>query len=522
MRARKTKTKVAPKKPETTKSRLTGASALRLLARAAEKKTRNLTDKPTQLFQAYQPPPGVLPNGVKPMAMDDATQSALMWAQSSLGAYWSEGLTFMGYAYLSELTLRPEYRVMSQVIATEMTRKWIKFEAAGDEDKTDQIKELENEFTRLCVRDVFYKLAEMDGWMGRTHLYLDTGATDDRPELLTDIGDGLTKASDVKFKRGDLRRITMVEPVWTYPQNYNATDPLHPNWYKPDTWFVMGKQVHASRLLTFIGRPVPDVLKPAYAFGGLSLSQIAKPYVDNWLQTRQSVNDIIRAFSVMVLQTDLSSMVSSSDESGLPGEGSSLFNRLDLFNLLRDNRGIFAIDKEGEDFKNVSAPLGTLDTLQAQSQEHMASVSRIPIVKLLGISPAGLNASSEGELKAFYDTINSFQEFFFRPHLTVVSRFAQRNIWGDVDEDITFKFNDLWAMDELQAANVRKTEAETDDILVNGVNAITPAESRKRVAGDASTPYAGLDADDVPEPVEEPDDPKINIRGTEPFKEAAE
>ena len=58
----------------------------------------------------------------------------------------------------------------------------------------------------------------------------------------------------------------------------------------------------------------------------------------------------------------------------------------------------------------MSAPLGTLDALQAQSQEQLASVSGIPLVELLGITPAGLNASSEGELKAYYGRIHDDQE----------------------------------------------------------------------------------------------------------------
>src|SRR6202011_2503289 len=104
---------------------------------------------------------------------------------------------------------------------------------------------------------------------------------------------------------GSLKRLRVIEPVWTYPSNYNATDPLKPDWYKPSSWFVQGKEVHSTRLLTFIGREVPDLLKPAYSFGGLALSQMAKPYVDNWLRTRQSVADIIRAFSVFLLKTNL-------------------------------------------------------------------------------------------------------------------------------------------------------------------------------------------------------------------------
>lgn len=50
---------------------------------------------------------------------------------------------------------------------------------------------------------------------------------------------------------------------------------------------------------------VLDILKPTYNFGGLSLAQMTKPYVDNWLRTRQSVSDQINAFSVVALSTNM-------------------------------------------------------------------------------------------------------------------------------------------------------------------------------------------------------------------------
>jgi hypothetical protein len=81
-----------------------------------------------------------------------------------------------------------------------------------------------------------------------------------------------------------------------------------------------------------------------------------------------------------------------------------------MFNMLRDNQGTFVVNKNTEDFKNVSASLAGLHELQAQAQEHMASVSRIPLVKFTGIQPAGLNASSEGEIEVYDDTIAAYQK----------------------------------------------------------------------------------------------------------------
>src|SRR6185312_1596424 len=188
-----------------------------------------------------------------------------------------------------------------------------------------------------------------------------------------------------------------------------------------------------SRLLTFIGREVPDILKPAYSFGGLSMSQMAMRYVDNWLRTTQSVSDIVNAFSVMVLLTDLATL--------LMGSGDELFKRADLFTNFRDNKGLMLVNKDAEDLKNVSAPLGGLDVLQAQTQEHMAAVSRIPTVKLLGLQPAGLNADSEGVMRAFYDSVHAYQERFFRPNLQTIVDFIQLSLFGKVDPEITCTFN---------------------------------------------------------------------------------
>ena len=432
------------------------------------------------------------------MAMDDGINGVSAWAGGAWGSFGLnaafEGVAFLGYPYLAELAQRPEYRVIVETIATEMTRKWIRLQAKGDKDKTDRIAELNDELDRLKVRDVFCKAAEVDGYFGRAHVYIDTGQTDDRDELKTPIGNGANRISDVKFKKGDFKRLAVVEPMWTYPTQYNSNNPLKPDWYNPQMWFVMATEIHVSRLLKFVGREVPDMLKPAYSFGGLSLTQMAKPYVDNWLNIRQSVADIIQAFSVFVLGTNLA-------ETLTPG-GEQLFARADLFNNIRDNRGLMMIDKDTEQFANVAAPLGTLDALQAQAQEHMASVSRIPLVKLLGISPHGLNATAEPELRAFYDHIHAYQEKFFSPNLRRVIAFAQLNIWGEVDPDIDFAYEPLWSLDEKAEAEVRKIDAETGQIHVD-TGVISPEEERSRIANDPDTLYPGLDPDDLPDLREE-------------------
>ena len=257
----------------------------------------------------------------------------------------------------------------------------------------------------------------------------------------------------------------------------------------------MNQTVHHTRLMTMVSAPVPDILKAAYSFAGVSLSQRAKPYVDNWLRTRQSVSDLLHSFSTTILKTLMQSQLQG-------GGWNNLFNRIDIFNATRDNRGCMVIDKETEDMMQLNAPISGLSDLQAQAQEQMASVAQIPLVKLLGISPAGLNSTSDGEIRVFYDSIHALQEHIFGEHLLRILNILQLNEFGDIDENVGFKFEALWQMDDAAKASIRKTNADTDVVLIEA-GVLAPEDSRKRVSEDDESPYAGLDPDDLPEPLDD-------------------
>jgi len=426
---------------------------------------------------------------VKLLAMDDMSGSAFGWAAGDpLYLEYSEGVAFFGYSFLSTLAQRAEYRVVTETIAAEMTREWIEIiVASGDEGKVDLKKKIEDALDNLDAQRVFRQIAEGDGFFGRAHLYLDTGVTEDPEELITDIGNGRSVLSRLKVgpnKNQKLLRLHPVEAMWCYPTFYESVDPLRTNWYHPITWYVMSREIHRSRLLTFVSRPVPDVLKPAYAFGGLAMSQMLKPYVDAWLKTKQAVTDLIQTFSYNVLRTNLDA------STGTGGE--QLFNRIALFNSIKNNQGTLLIDKDAEDWSNVSVPVGTLDHLQAQAQEHMAAISRIPLVKLLGIQPAGLNASSEGELISFEDWIHSFQNTLFRPALRTIIDFVQLSELGTIDDDIQFEFKPIRQLRPIEAAQLQSVIAQTRAGYVE-MGAVDAAEVRESLAEDDQSPFEGLD-----------------------------
>ncbi|WP_164867985.1 DUF1073 domain-containing protein [Rhodovarius crocodyli] len=438
-------------------------------------------------FKLPTPMPGVLPDGNDGMAMDECIPGGYGWAAQQVNLYSAVG-GFVGYQYLAELAQLPEYRLISEKIAMSMTRNWIKLQATGDgkqdKGKADRLRKLEAAMKRFRVQEKFREAAEQDGFFGMSHIFVDTGAAGDALSLPLVI-DSKT------IPKGGLKALRVIEPVWTYPNQYNSVNPMADDYYRPSNWFVMAQVVHSSRLLNFVGRQVPDILKPAYNFGGLSLTQMAMPYVNNWIRTRTSVGDLVHNYSVMQLATDMSNMLQQ-------GGAADLINRARLFNQTRDNRGVMMTDKATEEISNVSVPLANLDKLQAQAQEQIASISSIPLVVLLGTTPAGLNTSTDGEIRAFYDWIRARQEQLFADNLERVIQIIQLHEFGEIDPEIGFVFEPLWQMDDLQAATVRKTDADTAAVYITA-GVLDPSEERERLAMAEDSMYPALDLDVLPD-----------------------
>lgn len=680
--------------------------------------------------------PGVVPAGEAPAVAMDYNPGVYAYAAQCAGATFDG---FPGYPYLANLSTRAEYRAFASTMSTELTRKWIELKSksddaakAADAHKIDQLRE---EMDRLGVRDLFQKLAEHDCYFGRGQFSINIDGADESLPLVI---------SPKTIKKGSLRSFTAIEPMWTSPSAYNAIDPTAPDFYVPREWFILGKRIHASRLLTITTRPLPDMLKPAFNFSGMSLSQLAEPYVNNWLRTRQSVADLINNFSITTLKTNMDAVLQSGCEDG----ADSVIARADLFTATRSNLGLMLLDFNNEELAQVNTPLSGLHELQAQSQEHMCvsagtlvetergqveienleegdkvltrngyapvewvgvtgkanklvriesggscllatqehpvwseekqdfvpaqsvshstrlrkspgwasmanqshgeegfgaqqkpdttetqkqggccteccgkpmsgqylptrksttetktdstthsttskssqepstlqstiqrdgcsackmqnctvlsveestkqsglieqntaaaharpergeeetrtsvvdlddfvpvynlkvadghlpefyangilvhncSVSKIPAMILTGISPSGLNASSDGEIRTFYDWVAAQQQAFWAKPLDTVIKVIMLSLWGEIDPTITYEFCPLWQMSEEEESTIRLNDANADGVLIDrGV--ISPEDARKRLSTDPNSGYAGIDPNDLPEP----------------------
>lgn len=392
---------------------------------------------------------------------------------------------FLGYALLSSIAQDPLIRAGIETIADDMTRKFIELTSKGDEDLSKKIAVLESDLQNFRIKSLFNRALSLTGYMGGCLVYIDMGELDDEEKRTPLYLDSTT------FKRGSLRGFKIIEPINVYPGVYNSSDPTADNYFNPETWFVLGKEYHKSRFLYFAQNEVPLLLKPLYNFFGISLSQQVLEYVQNFTENRRSAQRLLNKFSLTIWKTDMSAFLSG-------GDCNSLTQRVKYFNAQRNNDGTALIDKELEDMVQINTPLSGVTDIVSMSLDLAPVILGISKDKYFGDLPKGLNASSEGTNRIYYDKIQSLNEKISYDNVEKVIKILQLNHFGEIDDNISFQFAPLWEMDERERAEINKIHADTAAVYVDR-GCLSQEEVRGALADNPDSGYSNIDVDDVPE-----------------------
>lgn len=278
-------------------------------------------------------------------------------------------------------------------------------------------------------------------------------------------------------------------------------------------------RVHQSRIVRFEGLPTTRSRRITLKGWGESYLQRAVDLLTEWNGAHVAVNDLLQQASVGVFKMkDLMSLVAS-DPDGL------LKNRMEAMDMARSTTRSILLDAEGEDYQRVEVGslTGLPDILDRYSL-RLAGALEMPVSILLGREPAGLNATGESDVRAWYDAVEAERETMLKPaverivKLLLVSREGPTS--SQVPDGWSVEFPPLWQMTPVETATLRKTVADTDAVyLQNGV--VTPeeiAKSRFRPEGWSAETEVNID-DRPPTPDGSAGDTDPNAPGGPPAVE---
>lgn len=388
---------------------------------------------------------------------------------------------FLGYAYLSGLQQNGFIRAGVEGLADDMTSKFIELirfsdTDDNDDDKISKINEFLNAFQ---IKELFNKAAALNGYFGGCLIFIDTGDED------------LLSALDEKSLNHSIKNFVLVEPINTYPGRFNSSNPLAPNYFVPETWFVLGQEVHASRLLYLAADEVGMLLKPAYNFYGIAPAQIAADSVSHFIKDREAASRLLHKYSLLVLKTDMGSVLYN-------GNPEELYDRIKVLADFRDNNSVFVIDKEDEDIVTVTTSIAGITDIVRLSLELMPIMFRQPLTKFLGISPGGMNATGESDENNWNEYVLSQCEKQLRKPVKRLLELIQYDLFGEVDEKIDFIFRVQSSNDDAKEINNNKIKADTY-VQLTTAGIISPEEARKALAEDEKSGFNSIDVDAVPE-----------------------
>lgn len=395
--------------------------------------------------------------------------------------------SFVGYGVLQQIAQNGMIRACIQTVADDVSRRWITLD--GPAEKVEVLEKLLSDTNNggLSVKELFHRAVTTTGYMGGAFIFIDTGDADtELPLAINEFSAELSQGSNVRF--------VLVDPVNVSPVAYNCTNPLDVDYMVPKVWQVLGRRVHASRMLTFVENQPPMLLRPNYNFLGIPQAQILWDYVVHFNKTRISVAKLLDKISLLVVQTDMDEILSS--QTGVQDFDA----KMEFLQRYRDNDSVFVCDKDSEAVTNVQTSIAGCTDIVRQSLELIACINRTPAVKLLGISPSGFNATGESDIKNYYDYIASKQELY-RDQIQTIINVLQLTQWGYIDPSITFTFNSLSQDDKASKAMTAQTRIGALTQLVDR-QAISAEELRDLVRQDPDLELSSLD-EEMPEVLSE-------------------
>ena len=264
-------------------------------------------------------------------------------------------------------------------------------------------------------------------------------------------------------------------------------------------------KVHRSRLLIFDGETLPKLERIANNGAGLSCLDGIPAAINRVKTSMDKTIDIMDKVSTSLLKLQGLSNVLQTEEGT-----KAVIKRLDLIDYSRRLNGSVAIDKDDE-YAVFNIPLGGLTDIIQEMEQYVCAVTGYPFTKLFGRSPAGMNATGQSDMQIYYDKVKSYQKRKLRPALEYLVKLIQLSSEGPTQgkelEKWSIKFNALEQLNDLEQANVDKTQAEVRAAVVKLVldlvdnQMLDATQGRKYLAerGDIPVSETELDLDDETE-----------------------
>jgi phage-related protein (TIGR01555 family) len=354
-------------------------------------------------------------------------------------------------AYMSSGMLR---KVIT-IPAADRTQKWRDWQT----DK-DTIALLEKEEKRLGLR-AKTKQAEILRGIGGGAMILITTGQHEQPLTPEQIAQGGLVAVNVVSR-------WEIQPL-DFDRELTSSTFRQPRMFQVSSDGVQGR-IHPSRVICFRGEPLPagHAVSDEEAFWGDSrLCRVWREVENSDHAQTWFVELVKKAKLLRVGIPDLLDLVATEDgrtkldqRIALIATGESSLNAT----VYRSGTGA---DDPGEKIDDYQINWTGIPAFMDALDQRIAAVADIPFTRLMGRSPAGMNATGEHDTNNWNDAVADGQENETRPCLEALDPFLTRSAGVAKPDEVTWRWAPLWTPSEKQEADTFKVFMEAIEKVQN-------------------------------------------------------
>ncbi|MCX2699244.1 DUF1073 domain-containing protein [Ochrobactrum chromiisoli] len=334
------------------------------------------------------------------------------------------------------------------IVAEDMTRSGISIETTLPPDDTAAIN---GGMERLCIWQALndtikwsrlyggcIAVVMIDGQNISTPLKIDTVAKDQFKGLMVLDRWLVTPSLD--------ELITDFGPDYGYPKYYTVV---------ADAPGLRAQKIHYSRCIRLDGVTLPYWQRISENGWGMSVVERLYDRLVAFDSTTQGAAQLVHKAHLRTYSVDgLRDIIGAG---GPAYEG--LLKQIEMIRLFQSIEGMTLMDMKDK-FEAHSYSFSGLSDVMLQFGQQLSGALQIPLVRLFGQSPAGLNSTGDADIRTYYDMIQSQQESRLRRGIGMVLDLLCRSELGsEPPKGLNYTFTPLWQMTPVEKATVGQVVA---------------------------------------------------------------
>jgi phage-related protein (TIGR01555 family) len=264
--------------------------------------------------------------------------------------------------------------------------------------------------------------------------------------------------------KNQFRGICSLDRWMIQPNNGALVKTYGPHLGKPVFYDIIGdsqklakQRVHFTRVIRCDGDNLPYYQRLAENGWGMSVIEPIYDRVIEFNSITSGIGQLAFKAHLRTLKVDrLREII------GMGGKAyAALLTQMENVRIFQSNEGLTLLDKSDE-FETHTFAFGGMADIVREFATQLSGALGIPLTRLFGVAPGGLNSTGEGDQSNYYDRIRQLQVSDLQNEMGRVLAISYRSVMGHAPkEELDFNFKSLWQMDEEKKADIAMKTTQT-------------------------------------------------------------